>query len=359
MPDPQGEPARPLLEIGDEIGLVPAPTGRRAAAFAIDLVFAGVFTAPALVAILLRAALPPAAVLALIIGGTVLPLAVATIQAARRGARGATLGSRILGLCAVDPGSLEPSGFGRAFLRGLVLVVAGIVPVLGPLVLLASSTWAASPWRRGWLDEIGRAVFLDVRAGLDPRDATALRRARRAAELARVPPPTTLPSLATGADGSASFVPAERLRASVVMAASTYQETTVDPVTADALPVGAVAPPADRPPSTPAELVADDGTRVVVRSSTVVGRDPSPADGHGALAIPDPGFSMSKAHALVELDAGGLLITDLRSSNGTSSVAPDGSTSPIGDERALVPWGSTVVFGRLRFQVRQSVGGGR
>ena len=108
------------------------------------------------------------------------------------------------------------------------------------------------------------------------------------------------------------------------------------PVTPTVPPPGAARPVPPVPPVPPAaasetprvwRLRSADGVDFVVQGRVVAGRDPRPeaVGGGGAtpVAIPDPARSMSKTHALLEVDGDRLLATDLDSTNGVR-IWPDG-----------------------------------
>ena len=174
------------------LGLVPAPGGRRSAAFALDAATWSLLAIPGLIgtALLFQAvsatgALPDAASLALplvLIGVSQLLLTVfGIVQLALHGRRGRTLGKAALGIRSVQAATFAAPGFWRVVLRASVLWAAQlVVPVIGPSVLFASSTWDGERRGRSWLDRIGRCYAVDVRRGLDPFDTKALRLARRA-----------------------------------------------------------------------------------------------------------------------------------------------------------------------------------
>ncbi|MBM7505087.1 FHA domain-containing protein [Agromyces aurantiacus] len=103
-------------------------------------------------------------------------------------------------------------------------------------------------------------------------------------------------------------------------------------------PSGPVPPSADSARAW--RLRTADGVEFTVRSRAVVGRDPLPSAVHGGgtpVAVPDPARSMSKTHALLEVEGDRLLVTDLRSTNGVR-IWPEG-----GDAIELRPGAPTPV----------------
>ncbi len=98
-------------------------------------------------------------------------------------------------------------------------------------------------------------------------------------------------------------------------------------------------------------LVGEDGRRIAVRSTVVVGRDPDTGDHTGALpaAVPDPERSVSKTHAVLTVADGALRVDDLHSTNGTH-VLSHGVESAVQPGRPLeIQPGDTVWFGDRAF----------
>jgi hypothetical protein len=112
------------------------------------------------------------------------------------------------------------------------------------------------------------------------------------------------------------------------------------PVAPPAAPLPTVLPQAQSSLPGPWRLQFDDGQRMRVEGTLVVGRDPAQIDvrPHAErIAVVDPGKSVSKTHALFELDDGALTITDLHSTNGVAIVDADGAETvlPGGGTHAL------------------------
>lgn len=83
-----------------------------------------------------------------------------------------------------------------------------------------------------------------------------------------------------------------------------------------------------------AVVVLDDGTSIGLTGDTVIGRAAHRhrwvVDGRAiAIVIDDPNRSMSRAHALLQLSADGVVVVDLGSRNGTAVRGPDGTWSTI------------------------------
>lgn len=144
------------------------------------------------------------------------------------------------------------------------------------------------------------------------------------------------------------------------------------PVAPATSPVEAVAPPA--PASAPAAEVNDETVVSISRNSAskwrlvVPGRDPVAVDGvlflgrnpvatpehptARVLAVDDPGKSVSKTHAMLELEAGTLWAHDLDSTNGVWVVpAGQDAIEVTPGTRVAVPVGADLELGDLVIQV--------
>lgn len=120
---------------------------------------------------------------------------------------------------------------------------------------------------------------------------------------------------------------------------------------ADAVPLQDDSRP-ERPRSH-LRLVMDDGTTHTVQGSALIGRDPTvPLDPrHALVAIPDLTRTISKVHALIEIGADGLSVTDLGSSSGTYV---EGADAPLTPHHAIpVPWGAALLLGDRRVTLEQ------
>lgn len=381
------------------IGLRPAGTGRRCAAFAIDAAAWAVLSSPAVIGVLL--ALPaisasaspdPAAVLdalagslVLILVGQGLTIVFGLLQLVLHGRRGVTLGKALLGLRSVNAATFAAPGFWRVVLRALVLQLSTLVLVVaGPALLFASGLWDSEGRGRSWLDRIARAWVIDARGALDPVDAKAMRHARKAYEAPERVEAAPLPSLATIGGVPTAFVPVQRSSSGVVSgspeAARWAPPDPLDgstPATATAAPATSAAPAlppfpaeaeaaADAPrippapsaatPRTPAaRLRFDDGTVVDVPPTALLGRDPEPRPGeHVELLLPlvDASMQLSKTHAAFGIDpATGFWMLDRGSSNGTRATSATGELVLTPGERTSIPTGSTVTVGGRTFRV--------
>ncbi len=159
-------------------GSVPATVRRRLVAFAIDLVAMLVFGGGLLVGglagqwrtdgTLARPALVT------LVGAAVL-LAFTLVQVVMLGTSGRSVGGLLAGQRVVDQESGASIGLWRSLLRCALVTVAWIVPLLGPVLVVASGAWDPGGRRRGWHDRASRAVVLDLGVGLDPRTSRPVR----------------------------------------------------------------------------------------------------------------------------------------------------------------------------------------
>ncbi|MFE5671995.1 FHA domain-containing protein [Agromyces sp. NPDC056523] len=129
-------------------------------------------------------------------------------------------------------------------------------------------------------------------------------------------------------------------------------------------PIAPIAPAAPIVPAAPAastararprawRLRSADGVEFVVRDRVVAGRDPQldvVTGGATPVAIVDPLRSMSKTHALLEVDGDRLVATDLQSTNGVR-IWPDGR-DPVELEPGVptpVPADAVLLLGDVAF----------
>ena len=109
-----------------------------------------------------------------------------------------------------------------------------------------------------------------------------------------------------------------------------------------------------REPAT-VRLMFDDGVTHVLRGTVVLGRNPV-VDPSWPSAVPMPVAdlqkSVSKTHVALTLMPGGVRVDDLRSTNGTIVVSPDGQPVPVQPNHpVLATDGASVVFGGRRVRV--------
>jgi uncharacterized RDD family membrane protein YckC len=159
---PPGDPGwRPLPPV--RANAVPAPLGRRAAAFLIDRAIVILLATVASLALLWPAtsaatgnagpaSATPLMVLALL-GVLLMMLAYFVVVAWLVGKKGASPGKRLMGLEVTGFASPGPIGFGRALLRELILYAFGIGSILTVWLPYASVFWDSSKQLRGWHDK--------------------------------------------------------------------------------------------------------------------------------------------------------------------------------------------------------------
>ncbi|MBG6238970.1 hypothetical protein IWX78_001949 [Mycetocola sp. CAN_C7] len=397
---------RPDPEYATAVGLVAAPRLRRSLAFAVDAVIWGVIAATGLIGALpLLAELQAGDVTPTTLArsdnfGTALLFYVVTqsllfvlglVQLILHGIRGVTFGKMIFGLRTVRASTFAKPGFWRIVARAVVMYLSAvIVPFLGVIVFLLSPIWDPQRRGRGWHDRMFTVWMVDVRTGLDPTDAKALRLARKAASAGPAVEQIVLPSLATRA-GHASdveFVPSARSSSGVIAAHAPLDtpgplepwdppaigngtaagDVPSAPATASApVPPDASAPPLPRqePVQQPtseavglapsAFLRFDDGAVIHVHGTGLLGRNPEPRPGETVqyvIPVPDSTLQISKTHASFGFDDRGFWISDRNSSNGTTVIPPSGEPLELtaGQREYLVP-GSSVLIGGRRFSV--------
>ena len=104
-------------------------------------------------------------------------------------------------------------------------------------------------------------------------------------------------------------------------------------------------------------LVIQGREPVAVEGQLYLGRNPVAAADHPSarvLAVDDPAKSVSKTHAMLEVDAGGLWVHDLDSTNGVWVVpAGEGATEVTPGQRVAVPAGADLELGDLVIQVER------
>lgn len=102
------------------------------------------------------------------------------------------------------------------------------------------------------------------------------------------------------------------------------------------------------------------GATVPILRSALIGREPAnrAEETHSLIRLTDPDPSVSKTHALIEVDESGLRVTDLGSTNGTVVIDPIGNETPcVPDEPMSVVAGGSIEFGTYPVYVTQ--GGSR
>lgn len=109
-------------------------------------------------------------------------------------------------------------------------------------------------------------------------------------------------------------------------------------------------------------LALADGNKVVVERTMLIGRNPAANPdwpGAGLLSVTDPGKSVSKTHAVLQLTADGKLFAhDLHSTNGVFVLRPGEGSPPGTSEIEVVPGspvqlelGFTLALGQFNFVI--------
>ena len=231
---------RPMPEYAATLGLRRAPFGRRVLSTSIELGILLVLQLPFLLvtlpALLSATASPDAAAvladagrLGLVIAcgaaSAALTTAFVVVQLVLHGRKGVTVGKAMTGIRSVNVRTLERPGFWRgAVLRYLVLYGSFLVPLVGPVLVIACSPLFDPERRgRGWADLAGATWFVDARDGLNPYDVKRMRIARKTAATDLADERSELRSLATSATapGTGAYIPVTRSSGGVVGAPRT------------------------------------------------------------------------------------------------------------------------------------------
>lgn len=317
--------------------------------------------------------------------GMLASLALGVYQWYGTAVKGQSIGKRVMGISVVDAETAQPIGWGRAFVRYLVLGLLGIPCGLGQLALLF--VIPGDSRRQGWHDKAVRSVVIQGTSAGRSTEPTAAPAAQRVADgrIDSEPVPSAglvtgsaAPSYAGLATGSAVAPPTT---ASPVQDRSGPSSTpNVAPVPLTPEVAGPVLPPPpgaaplpSSPVTTPHAAPIDDHTRVPVRTpapawrlvgpttipltgTVIVGREPSSSLIAGAttVVVNDAERSMSKTHAALVVSGHTLTVEDLDSTNGVY-------ISRVGVEARLpsrtpteLKAGETVLFGDVAFEVEHS-----
>lgn len=230
---------RPDPAYAAALGLLRAPFGRRALAFVIDGAIwmllqlpLWIGAVPLLVKFLSGSISAyglvnhPDFVLAVVMASvsTLLSLVYLVVQLILHGVKGFTIGKRLTGLRSVNVRTLERPRVGAVLLRFVLVAAAGIVPVLGTALMLASPTFDPERRGRGLHDKATGLWLVEVRKGLNPYDEKRMRVARKMVKADPAPERSALPSLATPVDPSErpAYRPGSRVSAGVLGVARPY-----------------------------------------------------------------------------------------------------------------------------------------
>ena len=228
--DPQG---RPDPAYAAALGLLRAPFGRRALAVTTDVTIWLILLLPFLVGatpLLLKFATGaispygflnhPDFLLAVVMASisTLLGLVYLVVQLVLHGTKGVTIGKAVAGIRSVNVRTLARPRVGAVLLRFLIVVAAGVLPLLGPAFILISPTFDPEGRGRGLHDKATGIWLVDVRKGLNPYEEKRMRVARKVVKAEPNLRRSTLPSLATPTDPEAQpeYRPGSRVSAGVL-----------------------------------------------------------------------------------------------------------------------------------------------
>ncbi len=228
--DAQG---RPDPAYAAALGLLRAPFGRRALAVMTDVTIWVILLLPFLVGatpLLLKLATGaispygflnhPDFLLAVVMASisTLLGLVYLVVQLVLHGTKGVTIGKAVTGIRSVNVRTLARPRVGAVLLRFLIVVAAGVVPLLGPAFILISPTFDPEGRGRGLHDKATGIWLVDVRKGLNPYEEKRMRVARKVVKAEPNLGRSALPSLATPTDPEAQpeYRPGSRVSAGVL-----------------------------------------------------------------------------------------------------------------------------------------------
>lgn len=228
------EHGRPDPAYAAALGLIRAPYGRRVMATVVEVMIIAVLALPGtivgtLTMLRIAAGEDPARMLrageliwpiAAVVISQALVMIFTIVQLVLQGRKGVTVGKAMFGIRSVNVRTLEQPRFWRgAVVRYLLLYASFLVPVIGPLLVVALSPLLDPERRgRGWLDLASAMWFVDVRLGLNPYDTKRMRIARKMLKTPEREEKAPLPSLATPVDRDTpnAYVPAGRLSGGVI-----------------------------------------------------------------------------------------------------------------------------------------------
>nr|WP_245348701.1 RDD family protein [Paeniglutamicibacter psychrophenolicus] len=291
---------------------------------------------------------------------------------------GKTVGNLLLKLrTTTDDGSVP--GWAAVVQRRLLIILAGVVPVAGPVLVVISNLFDTHGKRKGWHDRVAGTLVLDINAGRDPLAAGGLAGAESFAPAGAPAAASAQGMTAQGApvhgapdhaapahdsprgDGVITSVPG----ASRAPQPDPAQEPEASPEPA---PEAAPAPVPEAHPDdafthtrlrveqhTVTRLVFDDGKVHELEHGLLIGRNPSAAadeDDAELLRLGDSGRSVSKTHLLVQPGSSGIWVTDRNSTNGSRVIDAAGSERDLlPGQRSPAGAGDTVYLGERHFTV--------
>lgn len=343
-----------------------------------------------------------------LLGASVVSLAYSVWLWGWEATAGKTPGNLMLGIRTTSEEGL-PAGWGSIFLRGVIIALSGLVPVVGSILMMVSNIWDPHHQRQGWHDKVAHTLVVDVKAGRNPLTTGGLfgpstfapggvlqpgQPGHPETGAEPVPAGSRWPEFnAAVADGPITAVPgrapapAPSAPAVAPAAASDSEAPAAAPAPAarpsdgparsgtstgfqdgEVVMVGGAAedPDPDRElgstqlrssvePARAVKLRFDDGQVHEVTGVVLIGRNPAGGAGESVdqlIPFADMGRSVSKTHLHLTVDSSGVWVTDRNSTNG-SAVTPRG-----GERQRLEPGqpvlaahGSTVHFGDRHFTV--------
>lgn len=157
------------------LNLVNAPAGKRLAAWLIDQVLpaaaVGIVTGATFPDVLSSSGVAQQEALATytmaMLVTSVVTLAYTVWLWGWQASAGKTPGNLVLGLRVTSEQGTS-AGWGPIFLRWVIIAVSGLVPVVGPVLMLLSNLWDTNHQRQGWHDKVARTLVVDVNAGRNP-----------------------------------------------------------------------------------------------------------------------------------------------------------------------------------------------
>ena len=316
----------------------PATIAARMAAFTVDIAAVAIVTS---VVILATRSVPFGLVAAVEATGALWILQART---------GAGLGNALMRLRTARMDKPFSPGGGRTLVRGVCTTIGLGVLAVGAWLLELTGAADRSGWRRSWADRLAGTVVVEV-----PR------RAQRAAVVdpaAMASPAVAAPPVARPAPIAPSMlgVPAPVREVPAAQTDAPRRRRTAVEVPVAAPRPAAAVPPAEAVSVLPALdaraasvlLVFDTGQRVPVPVPCAVdlGRNPTPVEnGDLVISVEDPGRTVSKVHARLEITPDEAWVTDLGSTNGSDLIAEDGAA------RRLVAHRRTLVEDGMRVRV--------
>jgi uncharacterized RDD family membrane protein YckC len=248
--------------------------------------------------------------------------------------RAAGPGMRLMKLQLVGFRNGRPIGWGRFFVRAVVL---GLLSVTGVGLVLMLFFLLRHPRYQGWHDLVADSVVIEERM-LAPRNSQPASAA------------------ATPAPRSGEIEDEQRPLAPAVAAG---------PMSADTEPgerTELIPPPTQHPSSAPPTqsrswtAVLDDGREVPVGGLVLLGRNPQPRPGEETaelVKLADETRTVSKSHLALQVVGDDLVVTDRGSTNGSTITTTEGVTTACTPEKPVpVAEGSVVSMGDHWLTVR-------